>query len=403
MNRIQRLSTFFMAVFGIALAPITATIQPADAQAFRGLILDEFRYDLSADPGDTITRSFTITHDYQPNEDGSDKEVGIFARSLNFIQSDEAGVPQFLEEGTVPFESSLSDWITIQNQSFTLTSLGQVEEVTFTINVPTNAEPGGHFAAVLLGNNLGEQSLEEFQNSGTPGLGINSELGPLIFLTVSGEISKNIDLSNIYTRNIKGDESSFFTNPPVEVVAEFQNTGNVHVIPRGVVTIHRGGKENLINPIASYQLNPDRNAILPNSSREFVIRWGDNDTEDETEEGIDYSGRRSFIISKEEVIRGNEAEGIRLKDGDENFSNYPEIDTEYSTNYDWDHLSKIRIGRYTATVQYDFELVDGTSSDTIIGSTSFTVFPWQIIVVIAIPVILILVYIYYRYRKYQNK
>lgn len=333
--------------------------------AYRGPIINQYRFDLEVDPGDVVQKSFTVKHDYEPLTDGSVKSVDLFPRALDFTHGDFAGVPYFLAPGSLPRTASLAQWITIDTERITLDEQNEEIEVTFTISVPEDADPGGHYAAVLLSNQLGELAIKE-EGAPLTGLGLNSELGPLIFLTVSGDISKNIDLVNLYTRNIKGNETSFFTNPPIDIVAAFENTGNVHVIPRGVVIIHRG--DNLSEAIQSFPLNPNGNAVLPGATREFSVRWDD-----------------SFISS-------------RIKEGTEDLN-----DPEYYTNYNWDKLSRIRIGQYTATVQYEYELVDGTSTPSVFVSTNFTVIPWQLILLLAIPVIILLAFIYYKYRKYKNE
>lgn len=337
----------------------------SQVNAYRGPILNTFRFDIEADPGDVITRSFTVKHDYQPNNDGTTKIVDLYPRVLNFTQGDNPGIPQFLSEGTLPSTASLADWVTLSSNRWTLDEQNEEIEISFTISVPQDADPGGKYAAILLSNKLGEEAIANNDLDDT-GLGVNSELGPLLFLTVRGDVSKNIDLVDIYTRNIKGKTTDFFTNPPVEVVAEFENTGNVHVVPRGVVIIHRG--DDISNPIATFQLNPNGTAILPGTVREYPVVWND-----------------SFISSSVKENSGENGEQIK-----------------YQTNYNWDKLSKIRIGQYTATVQYDYELADGTVAPTVLVSARFTVIPWQLIILIAIPVILMLLLIYYKYRKYKK-
>jgi hypothetical protein len=45
-------------------------------------------------------------------------------------------------------ETYIANWITTDTNSFTIPSEGS-QNVNFTINIPANATPGGHYGAVL--------------------------------------------------------------------------------------------------------------------------------------------------------------------------------------------------------------------------------------------------------------
>lgn len=336
----------------------------ADAQAYRGLIIDQYRFDVDdVNPGDTINLSFTVTYDFQPLNDGSYREVDLFLRSVDFTQGEDPGVPKFLEKDELSASSRLSDWIEFETDQIVLNQPNQKAEVNFKINVPDNAEPGGKYASVFVANKDGDSAVKDLYFENNPGVGINGELGPLIFMTVNGDIKKDLELVDVFTTNIKNKKSKFFFNPPVNVVVDFKNNGNVHLAPKGVVYIHQDDDYN--NYLASFELNPTDNLILPGTSRAFKFTWDD-----------------SFITTKAKTDETNG--GIK-----------------YSTNYNWDNISKTRIGNYKVTVLYSYTDINNELQQSR-GSSSFIVFPWQIIVIILLIIFIFTLFFYIIKNKYSK-
>jgi hypothetical protein len=321
-------------------------------------------------PGDVITRSFQVKYDYQPLEDGSFKEAKIETYSQNFTQGPDAGVPFFIDDGVLSSQESLADWITFEEENFTLDGLGQTRNVTFTINVPQDADPGSKYAAVFLKDVSGSESIDELEQQSSSGSGLNAALGPLIFLTVDGEINSSLQVEGIYTTNIKGDKKGFFFNPPVNVVVALKNDGNVVLAPRGRVIIHKGEKF-IDGELMSFELNETNSRILPGTTREFIFTWDD-----------------SFINTVKKEIAATDNESSKI---------------DYGTEYNWDKLSKLRIGKYNVTVQFDYKKDDGTSSEVFLGSTKFTVFPWQLLLLILLLLIIIALFIFKKTRKSKKK
>jgi hypothetical protein len=344
-----------------------ASLNPLFAQSFRGLIINEYLIDIGkVQPGEVVTRSFQVKYDYQPLADGSARIANIKTYSQNFTQADEPGMPKFLEEGTLEPEESLADWITFSENSFTMDGLGQTHNVTFTITVPTNAEPGSKQAAVFLQDMGGDAAFEDLKNQNKTGSALKAALGPLVFLTVDGDLKSSLVVEDIYTTNIKGKKHSFFFNPPVNVVVALKNDGNTYLSPRGRVIIHEGEKFT-DGQLASFELNETGGRVLPGTTRNFTFTWDD-----------------SFINTVKTEIPATDQEKSKV---------------EYNTKYDWDKLSKLRIGKYNVTVQFDYRKDDGTSSEVFIGSTSFRVFPWQLILLILLVILLVTFYISRKVRK----
>ena len=351
----------------IFILTLLSNINPLFAQSFRGLIINEYLIDIGkVQPGEVVTRSFQVKYDYQPLPDGSARVANIKTYSRNFTQADQPGMPKFLDEGVLEPAESLADWVTFSDDFFTMDGLGQTRNVTFTITVPANAEPGGKQAAMFLQDMGGDVAFEDLKDQSKTGAGLNAALGPLVFLTVDGDLKSSLVVEDIYTTNIKGKKHSFFFNPPVNVVVDLKNDGNTYLSPRGRVIIHEGEKFT-DGQLASFELNEEDGRVLPGTTRSFVFTWND-----------------SFISTVKEEIPATDQEKSKV---------------EYNTKYDWDKLSKLRIGKYNVTVQFDYKKDDGTSSEVFIGNTAFRVFPWQLILLILLVILLVTFYISRKVRK----
>lgn len=334
------------------------------AQAYRGLVVNEIMFDVgTVEPGSQVTRSFKVTHDYQDESE----PYTIYLYAKDFTQGDTAGVPQFLEKDQVAESSRISDWITFEQDTLILNKRNDEAIITFTVTVPIDAEPGSKYAAILLSNQRGDQEVIDLQESNSQGFGLNSEVGPLLFLTVNGDITKELGVERIYTTNIKGKETDFFFNPPVNINIDFQNTGNVHVAPIGRVYIHKG--TDYTKYYATYELNPDGKFVLPGTSRTFSFEWND-----------------SFISSEPFVNPGTGESGFK-------------------TVYDWDKLSRLRFGEYNITLQYTYEKIDGSDASIPFLKESFLIVPWHLILAIGIIIGLILLFIFFKIvkRKVRNR
>jgi hypothetical protein len=345
----KQIGIFFATILAIILLVGTYST-PTSAQAYRGLIIDEFKFEINdAKPGDVYTRTFNVTHDFIERN----KEITLYMKSMDFTSDGVTGTPRFLPYDSLAPEASLANWITFDKSSVFLDSYGQKEQITFTITVPENAEPGGKYAAVLLSDTEGKTAIDE--NDESQRLGLNKELGPLVLLTVEGEVRKDVKANSLYTTNIEGKSRKFYFNPPINLHTEIFNDGNIHTTPRGVFYIFKG--RNFQKNIAKFDMNEKQGYVLPGTTRTYTATWNE-----------------SFITYTKEI--NDEGETI------------------IKTNYNWDQLSKLRIGKYNVKLLYNTEAQDGTVQ-TMEMITSFWIIPWQLIVLVVATIL----YLYYKYRR----
>jgi hypothetical protein len=140
------------------------------------------------------------------------------------------------------------------------------QTVTATIAVPLNAEPGGHYASVLF-----EQMVQDVPSQRSH-VSVAARLASLLFLTVSGNV---VEAGQILGATPGSPCSAvvcgfkapkFVDHGPVPFSFIFNNTGNVHVRPKGTITISHDGKQVAVLPI-------DDRAVLPTSQRLFETKW----------------------------------------------------------------------------------------------------------------------------------
>lgn len=150
---------------------------------------------------------------------------------------------------------SAARWIKIEPSRFTLTP-NETQEVTIDVAVPSDIEPGGHYAAVLF------QTASTPSDKTQPHLNIVSRLAVLMLassgseqqISRQGKILSFLVKHRPYSRQVRS-----------EVL--FQNQGNVHITLRGNVVYRdifgrRAGTEDLAGITA-----------LPRTSRVMKSKW----------------------------------------------------------------------------------------------------------------------------------
>lgn len=365
----KKLFSFIIVIFSTVII-IGSFRSEAIAQAYRGLIIDELIIDLGyVQPGQTITRSFNVTHDFQQ----ADKYVTIYPRAADFESNGINGDPVLLPAGTKGEAASLASWVTYDLTSFSLDHYKQVQNIVFTVTVPENAEPGSKYAALLLSDKEGQGVVGvETEESK---LGLSKELGPLLILTVDGEITKGLVAEDLYTTDIKDKKTRFFLNAPVNIISILRNTGNVYTTPKGKIYVYKG--DNFQTYEQAFELNESGSLILGNSTRYYAF----------TSFGLDDSFMVDTLKTRERTdpttgeITEEEYVGIELN---------------------WDRLSKLRIGKYSIKLLYSTENTDGTVS-TLEKDASFWIIPWPLIVLALIIIGIISIWIIIKRSQSKSK
>jgi hypothetical protein len=137
---------------------------------------------------------------------------------------------------------------------------GEQRVIPFTVKIPADAAPGGHFAVIWWSTTPPGESGKQ--------VAIVTRAGVLVYLTISGNIQESgnvVDLSPSVPHNIA-------IALPINFSVLFKNTGNVSLKPIGSLTIRNMlGMTTAVIPV-----NPDQGAILPQSRKSFSAAWDDH-------------------------------------------------------------------------------------------------------------------------------
>lgn len=244
------------------------------AQQLTQLSVSPVTFDLTANPGDTLTNQMKVTN-------LSSGTLQLETRTENIAAAGQEGQVQLTEEET---EFSLSKWVETTPKKLTLDSK-DTKVINFTIHVPNNAEPGGHYGSILVGT-----TASDVPNS--TGASVAQRVGTLLLVKVSGKSKEEAVVKQFRSKTYVGqwneivgsdgktkfltpkDEETnkekfakYFQKGPIAFEAIFHNAGNVHVKPTGSVIVY-----NLFNRQIA-QLPLDQRNIFPGNDRRIMVIW----------------------------------------------------------------------------------------------------------------------------------
>jgi hypothetical protein len=245
MNKILA-ALFLVSTF---LLPAGAHAQSTDAMS---LTITPPFFELNVNPGDVWSSSIRVVNTNAAT-------LQVHAMVMGFAAADEFGHGNFIPLSQLTGNSdALANWITVSGATVSVPADGATD-VPFTVSVPSDASPGGHYGAILIGTGSAATSTNGSQ------VGVSSFISALIFVRVSGNIVESAQVHSFST------DKSYYQTPDVNFSVNIQNTGNVHVRPVGMIQIYNAfGKERGeldINATGSLGY------ILPSSSREFDEEW----------------------------------------------------------------------------------------------------------------------------------
>ena len=274
------------------------------------LTISPVKMEILGDPGQTLQGELTLF-----NEEKDTKT--LYSSVENFESRGESGAPFFLPE-----RIGLATWIKTQEQ-ITLKSK-ETKIIPFSIQIPKNAEPGGHFAAILWGTTPP-------QATGGGQVAVGGRLGVLILLKVSGEVKEGGGLLDFGGK----DKQKFFTSLPITLAYRFNNTGGNRVVPQGEIKI-----KNLFGfTSANIPANKNEGSVLPGGARKFEVVWAPLET----------------------------PSGGQSPQGETGF--WSAVKTQWS---------EFHFGWYTARINLSW----GATNQTATTTYSFFIIPWQLLLIV---------------------
>ncbi len=276
------------------------------------------RYEIKGNPGETLIEEMMIM-----NEDPV--PVTYYSSFANFEAQGETGSASFVE----PVDD-IGTWIETE-KSVSLIP-GEQRSVSYSIKIPENAEPGGHFGVIFWGTSPGVGENGEQ-------LSVSAQTGILILLSVSGDVKEEAGLLDF----LKKDNKFWYNSLPVTFTYRFKNDGGDRIKPTGFIRI----SNTLFIPTKKLDANPVNGNILPASTRKFVVDW------------VKYTEPKN-TVAPTSVIK--------------NFF--------HKAYYQWKNFA---VGLYSAKLDITYGLQEKNVNKTVF----FFVFPWQMLICLIIIITII--------------
>lgn len=281
------------------------------ASEVSALTLSPIRFEISGNPGETIRQEITLINETNKTETYS-------VSYSNFEAQGESGEPSFV----VP-KDGLGTWIKTEVASVVIPPKQQ-KIIPFTVSIPKDAEPGGHFAVIFWGTPAGTSS----------SVSIGAKTGILVLLSVKGDVKKDAGLLNFNTVGKK----FWYNTLPVSFEYRFKNDGGDRIKPEGKVTI----RNTIFFPTEYLDANPVSGNILPSSTRKLKVDW------------LNYERPEGYVVPT----------GF--------------FDKFWSdVGYQWKNFA---VGLYSARLNVAYGDADERAKATVF----FFVFPWQLVLVMIV-------------------
>jgi hypothetical protein len=239
MRNLFYLAVIFVAGLGLASPVFALTISPA-------------KFEITGDPGQTLNGEINLYNE----QEGSKT---FFSSFENFEPKGDTGSPYF-----VGAKDDLATWLRTEEQ-ITIKQ-GERIKVPFSMVIPKDAEPGGHFAAIFFGT--------QPPGAGGGEVSIGGKIGMLILLRVSGYVPEGGGLAQFSSK----EKHKFLSALPITFAYRFNNTGGDRVVPLGEIKI-----KNTFRMVSdSLPANKNEGSVLPNSTRKFEAVWGSESKDENT-------------------------------------------------------------------------------------------------------------------------
>lgn len=208
-------------------------------------------FDMTANPGQVWNSTIRVIN-------ANPYDLMVYMDVVNFKPQGESGVPVFSPSSAEDrIQANFAAWISTTPE-LTLPAETTIE-LPIQISVPADAEPGGHFAAVLIGTKPPEKTDNETK------VETSQVISSLLFLRVSGDIREEATVRSFRSLDY------FLNRPETTFELRIENTGNVHVQPQGDIKIYNmWGQERGVIPVNKQSLFGN---VLSDSVRKYNFEW----------------------------------------------------------------------------------------------------------------------------------
>lgn len=332
--RVGAVITLFLYV-SVALAPAAAATPAPQVSAGSSsnpngafnVVVSPTSEDLVVKPGGTISETLQFK-----NQGIATENIKISV--MKFSSDNKSGLPVLSKPGP---KDDYVNWATFSTTSFSAEPNVWVP-IKMTISPPKSAAFGYYYAIVFSRSQTNTKSK------------VANLLGSVASLVLL-DVQAPGELRQAKITQFSTDHTAYEFLPATFNV-KMQNTGNVHIAPRGNIFITKGGKN-----VALLEVNLAEGNILPHSSRIFTTDWTDGTPSYKPEK----NGSTFVVNSQDKPV----------------------------TSLVWSNFSygKLRFGKYHAKLVMVYN--DGEGDVSTQANLSFWVIPWRILAAALLLLILI--------------
>jgi hypothetical protein len=233
----------------ICLFVYSARVQ---AQATLPLTVAPARQELIVNPGEQTAvnvRFYNL----------GDSPLSGIIKVADFLVEEKEGTPKIIEDfSQAPPRFAASNWVTLPYDRMTI-AVGDKVSLQAKIKVPFRAHPGGRYLAIYF--EPGGAVPQAVGSAKEAGVGVASRVAGLVYLKVAGPTREAALVSRFFAKN-------FWEYGPVEVETEILNRGDLHIRPKGVVSL-----TNIFGGLVDQQKLKEQN-IFPDTLRSFKNSLG---------------------------------------------------------------------------------------------------------------------------------
>jgi len=219
---------------------------PAWGQESRTITISPPTINLSLNPGDTYQGTLRVIN-------GGTTPLTFNASAKDFVVKDTKGTPDFINTNSLGKQFSLSSWISISPNNFTLNPKQDIT-LSYFINVPSSVSSGGHYTGIIYSPNL---SSNEVNNSTS----VETQVATLLYVDISGAINEKAVVTRFSSEHV------FYEYGHINLLTQIKNLGDLHIKPIGNITIYNIlGQKLAVLPLEQHN-------IFPSASRDYVNRF----------------------------------------------------------------------------------------------------------------------------------
>ncbi len=261
-SKIKKINNLFLAIlFSLFILPsfvLAYEKTQLDIEPQNDFVVEPGKTEIFLNRGDQVIKNVTITNRIN-------KKVRFRLSTEDLVGTKDQSQPVVLM-GDTEGPYSLKDFIQPEIDDFYL-EMGERISIPVTISIPLEAEPKGHYGALVISSES-EFLNDEQEADGAQGrTRIISRIGSLFLVKINGLGKEEGRLEDF---KISGPSKKIYSQVPESFEIAYENTGNVHLVPYGKISIN-----NIIGRTID-QIPVDAYFVLPESIRYREVFWQDS-------------------------------------------------------------------------------------------------------------------------------